>query len=311
MKKIDLHSHYFSPGFIKYLDEYFDGKGAGVATPPFSIEGYLKFMEEMEIDYGVLSIAGPHHSAAPDDVMIEVNEEANAYGGELVKKYPEKIGLFASLPIPHVDASIQAIDRALDVHQAVGFTLPSHARGIYLGDPSLDPIFEKLNERHAIVAIHPNEPQPINPSIKKKVFTPLMEFFFDTTRAIVYMNQNRTFSKFPNIKWIVPHSGALLPVIAQRIDMGNAIFEYEEQPDDILKTMNNLYFDLAGKVLPQQLPMLLQMADENRIVYGSDTPYTIEPVVKNLTDEILTTDLITDEQKEKFMYQNAETLLGR
>ncbi|MDE9799727.1 hypothetical protein [Staphylococcus delphini] len=55
-----------------------------------------------------------------------------------MEKYPEKIGLFASLPIPHVDASIQAIDRALDVHQAVGFTLPSHARGIYLGDPSLD-----------------------------------------------------------------------------------------------------------------------------------------------------------------------------
>ncbi|ARJ50843.1 amidohydrolase family protein [Staphylococcus lutrae] len=309
MKKIDLHSHYFSPGFIRYLDMYFDGKGAGVATPSFSIEAYLTFMDEMQIDYGVLSIAGPHHSAAPDDVMIDLTEDVNAYGSKLATQYPDKIGFFASVPLPLVDESVHAIERALDVHGAIGFTLPTHARGIYLGDPRLDPIFEALNARHAIVAIHPNEPQPINASIKTKVFTPLMEFFFDTTRAVIFMNQNRTFSKFPNIKWIVPHSGALLPVIAQRIQMGNAIFEYEEQPDDIAQTMKHLYFDVAGKVLPHQLPTLLTMVDENKIVYGSDTPYTINPVVKSLTEELVNTELLTDIQKNKMLYQNAKNLL--
>lgn len=311
MKKIDLHAHYFSPRFIQYLDKYFDGKGAGVATPQFSVEGYLQMMAEMEIDFGVLSIAGPHLSAATDAEMLDLTEDVNAYGAQIVAQHPEQLGLFASLPLPLVDESIQMIDRALDHHHALGFTLPTHARGIYLGDPSLNPIFEKLNERQAIVAIHPNEPQPINASIKEKVFTPLMEFFFDTTRAVIFMNQNRIFSQFPNIKWIVPHSGALLPVIAQRIEMGNAIFEYETPPDDIMQTMQQLYFDLAGKVLPHQLPTLLDMVDENKIVYGSDTPYTITPVVKNLTHELLTTDRLTEVQKEKFMFKNAERLLER
>ena len=44
MKKIDLHAHYISPGFSKFLYDYFDGKGDGVATPKFSPEGYLEFM---------------------------------------------------------------------------------------------------------------------------------------------------------------------------------------------------------------------------------------------------------------------------
>lgn len=309
MKKIDLHAHYFSPGFIKFLDDYFDGKGAGVATPYFSIENYLALMKKMTIDYGILSISGPHQSVAPDYEMLDLTEEMNAYGAQLVSQYPDKIGFFASLPLP-LEESIQMIDRALDAQHAKGFLLPTNARGIYLGDQRLDRIFEKLNERHAVVAIHPNEPQPMNDAIKAKVLTPLMEFFFDTTRAIVFMNQNRTFSRYPNIKWIVPHSGALLPIIVQRIQMGNAIFHYDEQPDDFAQVMQHLYFDLAGKVLPYQLMTLLEMADENKIVYGSDTPYTIEKVVTSLADEIATTSLLSDEQKEKMMYQNAATLLN-
>lgn len=81
------------------------------------------------------------------------------------------------LPLP-LEESIQMIDRALDEQHAKDFLLPTNARGIYLGDRRLDRIFEKLNERHAVVAIHPNEPQPMNDAIKAKVLTPLMEFFF-------------------------------------------------------------------------------------------------------------------------------------
>ena len=38
MKKIDLHAHYISPGFSKFLYDYFDGKGDGVATPKFHLK---------------------------------------------------------------------------------------------------------------------------------------------------------------------------------------------------------------------------------------------------------------------------------
>ena len=38
MKKIDLHAHYISPGYSQFLDDYFNGEGDGVKTPPFSVE---------------------------------------------------------------------------------------------------------------------------------------------------------------------------------------------------------------------------------------------------------------------------------
>ncbi|HJF67149.1 MAG TPA: amidohydrolase [Staphylococcus kloosii] len=309
MNKIDMHSHYISPGFAQFLDDYFDGQGDGVPTPHFSIDNYLSLMQEADIDYGVLSISSPHLSAAPDEEMLKLTEEVNDYGANLTKSYKDKIGFFASLPLPLVEESVKAIDYALDVQNAHGFTLPTNARGIYLGDQRLDDILAKLNERHALVAIHPNEPKPINDDIKAEILTPLMEFFFDTTRTIIFMNQNNVFSRYPNIKWIVPHSGALLPIIVQRVDMGNKMFDVENQPDDLEQTMQSLYFDLAGKVLPHQLPTLLTMVDENKIVYGADAPYTTDNVVKLLNDELESSSLLTDEQQQKFFYDNAQNLI--
>ena len=137
-----------------------------------------------------------------------------------------------------------------------------------------------------------------------------MEFFFDTTRTIIFMSQNNVFSKYPNIKWIVPHSGALLPVIAQRVSIGNKMFNVENGPDDIEQVMKNLYFDLAGMVLPYQLPTLLEMVDEDKIVYGADAPYTTDEVIKLLANQLESTDQLSNEQKEKFLYNNASKLLG-
>ncbi|MBU5272021.1 amidohydrolase family protein [Staphylococcus caprae] len=309
MKKIDLHAHYISPGFSQFLDDYFDGKGDGVKTPPFSPESYINLMKEQDIEYGVLSISSPHISAAPDDKMLELAEEVNTYAADITQQYSDQIGFFATLPLPLAEESVNTIDKALDDQQALGFTLPTNARGVYLGEERLDPVLEKLNERQATVAIHPNEPKPAIKAMSEEVPPPLMEFIFDTTRTIIYMSQKNVFSKYPNIKWIVPHCGALLPVIAQRVAMGNKMFGSEKQPDDLEQVMKNLYFDLAGKVLPYQLPTLLEMVDPDKIVYGSDAPYTTNQVVSMLANEIESTDLITIDSKIHMLYDNGKALL--
>lgn len=311
VNKIDLHSHYISPGYTQFLEDYFDGKGDGVPTPSFSIENYLSLMKYTDITYGVLSVSSPHLSAAPNGEMLRLTKEVNDYGANLAQNHKEKIGFFASLPLPLVEESRKTIDYALDEQHALGFTLPTNARGVYLGDKHLDDVLNKLNERHALVAIHPNEPNTINDKIKAQVLTSLMEFFFDTTRTIIFMNQNNIFSRYPNIKWIVPHSGALIPVIAQRVNMGNKMFAVETQPDDLEQTMKSLYFDLAGKVLPHQLPTLLSMVDNNKIVYGADAPYTTNQVVTSLNDELESTELLSSEERQQFFYDNAKNLLSK
>jgi len=38
MKKIDFHTHYLTPGLIKFLGRHFDGLSDGTPTPNWSME---------------------------------------------------------------------------------------------------------------------------------------------------------------------------------------------------------------------------------------------------------------------------------
>ena len=52
-------------------------------------------------------------------------------------RYPGRIGLFASLPLPDLEASIEEAGRALDDLGADGVVFESNHHGVYLGDPVL------------------------------------------------------------------------------------------------------------------------------------------------------------------------------
>jgi predicted TIM-barrel fold metal-dependent hydrolase len=54
---------------------------------------------------------------------------------------------------------------------------------------------------------------------------------------------------------------------------------------DIKQVMKNHYFDVAGVVLPRQLPILLELTDPKKIVYASDSPYTPDNLVMALGRE--------------------------
>ncbi|MCH4382069.1 hypothetical protein [Staphylococcus haemolyticus] len=81
------------------------------------------------------------------------------------------------------------------------------------------------------------------------------------------------------------------------------------QATSTLLLMKELYFDLAGKVLPYQLPNITQCVDMDKIIYGSDAPYTIDQVVTMLDDELERTNLVSHHELEKMFYDNGKPLL--
>ncbi|AQY51468.1 hypothetical protein PWEIH_14821 [Listeria weihenstephanensis FSL R9-0317] len=311
-KKIDLHAHYLSPGYKQFLHDYFDDMGDGVKTPAYEIETTLGIMAQTDIDYSVISISSPHPNTGEEDSTIALIHEVNSYGALQQASYPDKIGFFASLPIPYVQASLETIDTALDEQHAIGFTLPTNSHGVYLGDARLDPIMARLNERAAIVAIHPNEPATHDKNVAGDIPAPIMEFFFDTTRTVMNMLQNGVFTRYPNIRFIIPHGGAVLSLIVERVGLAQALNPALTDAQVNLKgAMKNLYFDVAGFVLPQQLPALMDFIDPEKLVYASDTPYTPTPAVLHLASVLEESDLYSMEFKQKLFFENAQELLGR
>lgn len=78
---------------------------------------------------------------------------------------------------------------------------------------------------------------------------------------------------------------------------------------DVYDVMRHVYFDVAGAVLPRQLPTLMSLAQPEHLLYGSDIPYTPLDGSRQLGHALATTDLLTNEQKQAIFYDNAHRLL--
>ena len=220
--KIDMHAHVVPPSWREACLNTGHGKPDGMPEiPPWTVEMHLDLMKQLDISKSVLSITSPgtHLKAGDDALGRKVAREANEYCAELKRKYPDKFGFFASLPFPDVQGSIEEIQYALDVLGADGVTVTTNAHGIYLGDAELDPIFKVLNERKVLLFMHPTSgcAKHCDPAVPLIQYPrPMMEFFFDTTRAVINLIMSGTVDKYPEVRYLVPHCGAALPPLIER-----------------------------------------------------------------------------------------------
>ncbi|MFE4176597.1 amidohydrolase family protein [Streptomyces sp. NPDC056909] len=278
---IDVHSHFITDRLRAAMRQAGVTEPDGMpAIPDWDPVSALSHMDTVGIRTAMLSVSSPGvgfgDPAATRDLAGSVNEE----GAELVRAHPGRFGLLASLPLPDIPASLAEAEYALDQLGADGIALQTHYQGHYLGDPLYEPLMALLDARRAVVCLHPTSPQCWKDA-SLGYPRPMLEFPFDTTRAVAHLILSGTLRRHPRISFIVPHAGAALPVLADRIAVF-ALMRAEGPPADVLKELATLHFDLAGFALPRALPALLQLTDAQHLLYGSDYPFTPDWAVEGL-----------------------------
>ena len=113
----------------------------------------------------------------------------------------------------------------------------------------------------------------------------MIEFLFDTTRAVVNLILNGTVARCPDLDLIVPHAGATLPMIADRVAAFSLLLGTDPAVD-VLRDLGRLHFDLAGQPIPRQLDALLTLTTAEHLHYGSDYPFTPELVAAMARERI-------------------------
>jgi predicted TIM-barrel fold metal-dependent hydrolase len=141
----------------------------------------------------------------------------------------------------------------------------------------------------------------------------MLEFMFETTRAVTNLILSGTLDRFTEIRVIVPHAGAALPVLADRIvGLAPAIGLPEPvNPERFFSNLKRLYYDLAGFPLPRLAPALMSIADPQRIMYGSDWPFTPMKIVTAMAALIEQSDLFDQTAKDDILINNALRLFPR
>jgi 6-methylsalicylate decarboxylase len=272
---IDVHAHYVPEGYRAALLASGHSQPDGFPQiPAWSVEEHVAAMDRLRIQTSLLSISSPGVHLGEGRGTVDLAREVNEAGHRAVVDHPGRFGLLASLPLPDVDAAIGEIAYCCDQFDVAGFAVLTNIGGTYLGDPAFAPVFRELDRRKARLFIHPTSP----PCWECTSFgrpRPMLEFFFDTTRAVVDLVLNGTIAQPPGIEVIVPHAGATLAMVADRVTVFALLLEVDPAVD-VHRDLGRLHFDLAGFPLPRQLDALLTLTTREHLHYGSDYPFTPE-----------------------------------
>jgi 6-methylsalicylate decarboxylase len=274
-RRIDVHHHMLPPEYAKLTrDRILQITSGDPTVLNWTPEVTFAQMEQFGVASAILSLPVPGAWHEGKENSRKLARIANEYGARLSKDHPGRFGVFAALPLPDVDGSLKEIEYTFDALHADGVYLQTSYDDKWPGDPAFAPVFDELHRRKAIVFVHPTEPAccaNLIPGIPSNV----VEFVFDTTRAIVSFLANGTFSRCPDIRFIFCHSGGTMPVLAARI---NGFFQSRsalasQVPNGVMFELKKLHYDIANATNPSSLAALMKLVPTSQIVWGSDFPY--------------------------------------
>lgn len=285
---VDVHSHNILPAYLEVLKKHGATLEEGFPLPAWDIESHLAFMEQAGIECTVLSMPAPQPYFGNKEETSHIIRQYNEACARLKADHPGKFRFCASLPLPDIDSAISEAIYALDTLGADGIKLATNSRGQYLGDEALDPLMTVLNERHAVIIIHPHKPDPIHEGIMSTTPLAIYEYPAETTRAVINMISRNIPARYSNLKIVVPHCGSFLPLAVPRMQavhpimLANGLME----PIDWEANLSRLYYDLAGNPTPEIIETLLNITTPGHLLYGSDYPYVNAEIAASSLDKL-------------------------
>ncbi len=258
--RIDVHHHVVPP---QYADE-------SMPIKPPDIDEQLQSMDRWHIQTALTSLT-PRVVLKNLHRLRQVARDCNEFQARMVRDQSARLGAFALLPLPDVDGALEEIAYALDVLRLDGVGLFSSVADRYLGDAAFDPVFDELHRRRAAVFIHPTHCEaPEHTRLSAPPF--VVEYVFDTTRAVVNLIYSGTLNRCPDIRFIVAHGGGTVPFLAQRIAMMEG-HRGAKGVTGVLPSLRSLYYETASTTSRFALRSLQEFADPERILWGSDLPF--------------------------------------
>ncbi|HWF53184.1 MAG TPA: amidohydrolase family protein [Solirubrobacteraceae bacterium] len=279
---VDLHHHLVPDAYRAALVRAGAGTVGGIPLPPWEAGSMLERMDRLGIERAVLSVSAPALLPAAPGERTTLARLCNDEAAELVAAHPGRLGAFALLPLPDVDGALHEIDRALGSLGLDGVSLLTNYEGRYLGHEALRPVLEELDRRAAVVHVHPNLPPPMRDA-ELLLPAPVLEFTFDTTRAVADLIAGEVLDRCPDVRFVLSHLGGSLPFLAHRLSMLDAVpsgATPARPRTTVLAQLRRLHYDVALSGSPANLHFAAEVVGIERLVYGSDTPFAPPPFVE-------------------------------
>ncbi len=238
---------------------------AGAWTP----EAAMAAMDASGIAAAVLTPTVFVADVSDPEAAIPLHRATNDYLSGVARRWPDRFGAFAILPLVDPDAARAELDRALDDLGMDGVLLPSGVGADLVGAERFDSVLAAMNERGAVIHLHPTKSHIGIPNLSPNV----IDFPVETTRAIGSLLASGAFERYENLTWIMAHAGGCFPYIAGRVARSDGAEPFSTTaPRGVATYVSRMYFDVAVSCHPNAFPSLRTVTDTDHIVFGTDYP---------------------------------------
>lgn len=308
---IDTHHHMLPDFFWRETNDSHDPVG-GLAPLQWSKGAMISFMDDAGIDVAVMSVSTPGVHLGDSEKARVLARRCNEFAADLVQARPDRLASFACLPLPDIDASLEELSYAIDVLRLDGLVVFTNARGVYLGDASLEPVFEELERRKSVVFVHPNQ-SPDAAAHALGLPDNLLDFPTDTNRAVAQMHYTNRFARTPNVKYIISHAGGSLPYLAARFaiidEMG--FIKGANQRGTAADMFRRIYWDTALSATDPVFRLLRDVAGIDQVLFGTDFPYLRRDLAVKAKQRILGSAELNHSEEDAILRGNAARLFPR
>jgi aminocarboxymuconate-semialdehyde decarboxylase len=326
--KIDIFPHIlpvkYKEALYKIAPDFRMKRSIDMVPTLYDLERRFRIMDKYEGLVHVLNInAPPVEEIADSKKAVDLAKLANDEMAELVLKYPDKfVAAVACLPMNNIDAALIEVDRAIDDLRFRGVQVYTPINDRPLDSPEFMPLYDKMAQCDLPIWIHPTRSNDhadygILSSSMYRVFS-TFGWPYETTSAMTHLVFSGTLERYPYLKIITHHCGAMVPYFQHRIismhDMHEMLFG-EKHKQGLAKApieyFKMFYNDTAMNGNTSALMCAYAFCGAGHLLFGTDMPWDSQLGDRCTRQTIKSIEQmdIPEFEKKKIFEDNARRLL--
>jgi len=313
---IDIFTHHISRpvGQLMKKSNYY-GEGKEFPYPPQNAdpEVRLAVMDKYGINIQALSQTTPVLLGFGAEDAAEICRLSNDDNYTLCKEYPDRFANICIVSLLDMRTAINELDRSINELDCRGITVSTNQAGKGLDSAEYFPFYQKLVEHDLPLLLHPTHWESY-PLVDMDEGWRMMHVFgwpFDTTQAVWRLILGGVLDRYPSLKIVTHHMGAMLPYFAKRAEKSIERYFGGKLHRHISQYWGNIYGDTAMDGTMAAYPCGYAFFGADRMMYGSDYPFGAEAgedFVRGNLAGVQAMD-IPEGDKKKILGDNAKKIL--
>jgi 6-methylsalicylate decarboxylase len=315
---VDIHAHYFPKAYndtlLRIGGRSLPEAARATTKRPMRNDDHAQIVKRLEqmddagVQMQVLSPAASPPYAEKEADAVDAARLINDAYAELAQKFPGRFNAVVSLPLPHIDASLREMERGLEQLGMLGVSLTCSCFDRSTAEAEFEPLYEEMNRRRTVVNYHPIQNGICSPMINDYGYTVAVGASLEDTAIVLHLIARQVPKRFPNITYVIPHLGGMIPMQLQRLDnqVPSRLPDLPERPSE---TARRFYYDIVGHGSHAAFLCAWKAFGADHLVAGSDYPVLMAFETYKQTFHYVRECGIPDADADKILEHNSQIVL--